>query len=539
MTIWVKGLVGIVCLHLLLTMPNRLSAFSVGAFLDVPVALPVVIAGLALVTPRMQGLVRHLLLLLLGALLLLKVADMAAIAFQGRIFDPLTEWRILGPAWNVLSHSLGPARLAALSAAGVLGLAVALSALWWSLLQVSRLVASALAPRRAPVIVVAAVGVLAGVSAAAGGWKSPYGAPVVALVSGHVRTAVQNARSLDALMQTAATDPVDHIPENALLAKLEDKDVALIFVESYGQTVLANPLYAPRITRRLAASEDAVAAAGLKARSAWLTAPTVGGQSWLAHATLVSGLWIDSQQDYDWLMTSQRTTLNRLFRQAGWRTIAVMPAITEPWPEGAYYGYDTIYCAMNMGYRGAPFNWVTMPDQYVLSFVQRRELSSDEDRPVMAEFALISSHAPWVPIPPVLDWDAVGDGSVFTPYANSGDPPSVVWSDPERVREQYLKAIDYSLATLASFVRAYAGHDLVLVILGDHQSATIVTGPDATRNVPAHIITADEAVLEAAGAWGWTAGMVPDERSAHWRMDRFREHFVIGMSSVPDTLSGP
>ena len=37
-------------------------------------------------------------------------------------------------------------------------------------------------------------------------------------------------------------------------------------------------------------------AAGYRARSGFLTSPTFGGSSWLAHASLMSGLWVDDQQ---------------------------------------------------------------------------------------------------------------------------------------------------------------------------------------------------------------------------------------------------
>src|SRR6185436_11432802 len=53
---------------------------------------------------------------------------------------------------------------------------------------------------------------------------------------------------------------------------------------------------------------------------AFLTSPTFGAISWLAHATLQSGLWVDSQPRYDLLVTSPRLTLSRLFQRAGSRT---------------------------------------------------------------------------------------------------------------------------------------------------------------------------------------------------------------------------
>ena len=43
---------------------------------------------------------------------------------------------------------------------------------------------------------------------------------------------------------------------------------------------------------------------GYSAQSAFLTSPTFGGVSWLAHATLQSGMWVDSQQKYDRLAST-------------------------------------------------------------------------------------------------------------------------------------------------------------------------------------------------------------------------------------------
>ena len=44
----------------------------------------------------------------------------------------------------------------------------------------------------------------------------------------------------------------------------------------------------------LNAGTDSLRAAGFSARSAFLTSPTFGGISWLAHSTFQSGLWISN-----------------------------------------------------------------------------------------------------------------------------------------------------------------------------------------------------------------------------------------------------
>jgi hypothetical protein len=207
-------------------------------------------------------------------------------------------------------------------------------------------------------------------------------------------------------------------------------------------------------------------------------------------------------------MASRRPSLNRLFAGAGWETVAVMPAITMDWPEAAYYGYDRILAAGNLGYRGKPFNWITMPDQYTLSAFQRLVRDKQDRKPVMAEIALISSHAPWTPVASMVDWDSVGDGQVFDAQATSGDPPAVVWSDPQRVRRQYIQTIDYSLEALSSYIARY-GDDAVFLVIGDHQPAAIVTGPKASRAVPFSVISRDAALVNRFRADGFDAGMRP------------------------------
>ena len=167
------------------------------------------------------------------------------------------------------------------------------------------------------------------------------------------------------------------------------------------------------------------------------------------------------------MVASGRRTLYHLARDAGCRTAVVMPAITQRWPEGALIGFETILDADDLGYRGRPFNWVTMPDQYTLATCPRR--LDDVPRPDFVQVALISSHAPWTPIPPMIGREAVGDGRVFARWADADDPPSVDWQDRDRVRDQYRQAVDYALtATFASIARTAGSDASLTIVLGDH-----------------------------------------------------------------------
>lgn len=149
----------------------------------------------------------------------------------------------------------------------------------------------------------------------------------------------------------------------------------------------------------------------------------------------------------------------------------------------------------------------------------------------MAEVALISSHAPWTPVPTLIDWDAVGDGTVFNAQAESGDPPAVVWADPERVRRQYIQTIDYSLQTLGSYMERF-NRNTVFVILGDHQPAAIITGPSASRAVPIHVVSADRDLIESFRNEGFEVGMIPGVQTREWPMDAMRQVLI-------DRFSGP
>ena len=126
-----------------------------------------------------------------------------------------------------------------------------------------------------------------------------------------------------------AQDAFRDTPGDQLLTALRGKDVVLAFVESYGRDAVEDPEFAAQVGAVLDGGTSGCAAAGFAARSGFLTSPTAGGGSWLAHATLLSGLWIDNQQRHDSLLASDRLTLNGAFRRAGWRTVGVMPAATS------------------------------------------------------------------------------------------------------------------------------------------------------------------------------------------------------------------
>jgi phosphatidylglycerophosphate synthase len=513
-----------------LVFPDRLVRLTPLTFARIPVEGLVLVALALALPPRARRRFGVGAGLLLGVLAIVRILDMGFREFVHRPFNPVTDWRLLDSAVIVLRDSVGQGWADVALVGGVLlvvGLVAAVAA------STARLIRVAARRRALSAGTVGSLGALWVVCAVLGVYVVP-GAPVASLgaaqlAAAQVVGAYDNLRDLPAFRaQLAADDPWSRVPGEDLLTALRGKDVVIAFVESYGRVAVEGAPFSADIRDLLSAGTQATARAGFGSRSAFLTSPTFGGVSWLAHATLHSGLWIDSQQRHDQLLESDRFTLSAAFARAGWRTVADVPSNRDPWPEGeAFYRFDRIYDRHDVGYAGPKFSFAAMPDQYTLAAFDDLELGPGHD-PVMAEIDLVSSHEPWTPLPRMVPWDQVGDGTVYRGMPDEGPTPAEVFGDAERIQRLYGQSIEYSLTALISWVTTFHGgdDDLVLILVGDHQPAEVVSGPDASHDVPITVLTRDPAVLDRIAGWGWDDGMLPGRHAPVWRMDAFRDRFL-------------
>lgn len=516
--------ISIVFIFIVLVIPNNIEDITFASFFVVP--FEAIILGLLLFFPRPIGvLFRWLASAILALGVLLTVADIATYQVFARTFNPIFDAYLLVNGMHLLNGAVGTIKAVMLVLLLIFIVAMLIGLIFLTLGRVSVLV------QRKPYFS-GPVLILALVVYSLFLWKEWGGVAVrfYSLLDMHFNETLAGINELKTFHVEVDKDFTTTIPNENLFSKLKGKDVLLVFIESYGRTVLDKPEFAEHVRPLLQKATEDLHVNGLSARSAYLTSPTFGGLSWLAHGTALSGLWINSQVRYDTLMMSQRASLNRLFKRAGWRTAAVVPAITMAWPESQYFGYDQIYTGHDLGYSGKPFNWITMPDQYTLSAFQARERNSDH-APVMTEMALISSHAPWTPIPQLVDWSVVGNGTIFNEQAAKGDSPDIVWQDNDRIRTQYRLSIEYVLQTLVSYAVHYGDDNLVILAFGDHQPAPLVTGNTDNRDVIVHLIARDSKIMEAIAGWNWTDGMLPTSQAPVWRMDEVREKLINTFSS--------
>ncbi len=348
-------------------------------------------------------------------------------------------------------------------------------------------------------------------------------------------SATQAAFSDQRLFERAShgRDPEASIPASNLLTGLRGKDVIIAFVESYGQVSIQGASFSLGIDASLRRDNASLARAGWSAQSAWVTAPGYGGISQEAHSTLQAGLWVNSRQRYSELVSSSRFTLSDAFDKAGWRTVGDSPATDDAsFPSGTkFYHFDQLYDRSNVGYRGPTFSYAPMPDQYILAAFQRLELAPGH-KPVMAEIDTVSSHSPWAPLPTMVPWSKVGNGSIFDPMPARGETALSVLDNASKQRQAYGTSIRYSLQVLTSWVTELNDPNLVLILLGDEQPDTPITSPGASHNVPISIIARDPSVFRQIASWHWQDGLLPGRHAPLEPMDAFRNQFLGAFSTA-------
>lgn len=455
------------------------------------------------VTPR-RTLVARGLAALWVALMVGRYADVTARSMWGRPINLYWDMPHLPAVGAMLAAVATPAVVAAAVAALVLVPTLLFLPLRWAFGRLIDAVASATI-RRAILAGGALMLVVAGMQRL-GGERVPQWPGVATPVSlVWARQAGQVAYEMTGAGVTALGPP----PVIASsLARVQGADVLLLFVESYGAVTWERPAFATALAPARAELDAAIAATGRGVVSTYLDSPTFGGESWLAHISLLSGTEVRDGATNTRLMAQQRDTMVTPFSRHGYRTVAIMPGIRGRWSEGGFYGFDEIYDAGKLAYDGPPFGWWDITDQFALARLDALELDVPNRRPVFAVFPTISTHTPFTPAPPYQpDW-----ARVRTPAPFDDDELAAAWAEPADwldLGPGYMRAMTYAYRVFAGYLTLHPDRDLVMILVGDHQPPALVSGEGAPWHVPMHVITSRQAVLDGLVAQGFTAGLTP------------------------------
>jgi phosphatidylglycerophosphate synthase len=509
-----------------LVAPDQENRLTPGAFVRLPLEGVAFVALVLILPAGSRRVLAWLVGPVLGLLLIVKALDMGFFATFDRPFDPVGDLSYTGIGIETLRDSIG--RTAAnLLVAGIVAAGVAVLALMTlAVLRVTRVAAG---HRRWSL---QAVGALAAVWVLCWVVGTPIASTSAAtLVVDEVKAVQAGVEDHAVFAEQIRRDRYRHTPGNQLLTALRGKDVLLVFVESYGQVAVQGSSFSAKVDAVVRQGTRNLQRSGFQARSAFLTSSTFGGLSWLAHSTMQAGVWVNSQRRYDQLVATKRTTLASAFKRAGWRTVSDVPSDNRAWPQGtSFYHYDQLYDRRNVGYKGPHYSYASMPDQYVFLALQRLELQKKHRKPLFAEVDLVSSHTPWTRIPELIPWDEVGDGTIYWHQPAQTVTRADLFSHHDKVRAAYARSVEYSMSAMVSFVQHYGQKNLVLIVLGDHQPAKVVSGENPTHDVPISIIARDPKVLQAISSWSWQPGLLPSPDAPLWRMSSFRDRFLDAFS---------
>ncbi len=517
-----------------LLLPNSLAALRPNRFTRIP-AEAIVGAAILLALPRRPRIITAATAgTALGALTILNVLDMGFREYLGRGFNLVLDWSLLDDAQAYMEDSMGAATTLTATIGAILLAVLLLVLTALATVRLSNILAAHKQQATKATLIAGTVWITCstlGLQLAGMPIASDRAASALAIQARRVQDTLRDEA---AFAKEAKADTFGATPPAQLLPDLRGKDVIFTFIESYGRSAIEDPIMAPGVTSTLETSTKSLEAAGYKAKSGWLTSATYGGSSWLGHSTFLSGLWIDNQQRYRTVTSGDHLSLTKAFQKTGaWDTVGIMPGIQKGWPEADFYGLNKVYDAFHLGYQGPKFSWSTMPDQYTLEAFQRMVHGKKRDKPLMSEVILTSSHQPWAPIPKMVDWDDLGDGSLFESIQKQGKKPQDIITDTTKSREEYGKSIEYSVTSLTQWLERYGTKDTVLVFLGDHQPIARVSGNKASRDVPISIVAKDPKVLDKITTWNWTDGLQPAPDAPVWKMDAFRDRFLTAYGSTP------
>lgn len=491
-----------------------------------PLLLIAVLALLALAGRRLPGWLRWLVAALVLAAALLQLADAAVLGIFDRQLNLYFDLPHVPQLLGLFFDAAGPWRGTAGIAAAVLALAAA-----WTLISVA--LAAAERALRPPSHAVAALGLLGALLVAA---------PVSGIALGHP---LLGERAMPAITRQSALlwrtwrvmhgdDPAYEAalaapqPKPGPLPGLKQRDVYLIFFESYGTVLLDNPRYAAAIVPALDRFAATVGNAGWHLVSDRIVSPTFGGGSWLVHGTMDSGVKLDPLLTR--LITgSKRETLPRYMRAAGYRSVEIEPGLKTPEPEQEFWGFDAIEGHADLGYRGPPFGWFGIPDQYTLEHFDATDAAPGH-KPLFAQIVLVSSHTPFAPVPPyVADWRP-GDLYRGIPQAQWDR----IYASPDwaHLDGPFLESVAYDLDTLAGWLARLPG-DALVIILGDEQPPGFISGTGQPRTVLIHVLSRDPDLLRPFQALGYVAGPLPPRHGDFKGMESFLGDYLRGFSAAP------
>lgn len=291
-------------------------------------------------------------------------------------------------------------------------------------------------------------------------------------------------------------------------------NIYLLFIESYGGVATLTDYCSEPFSQLSQQLDTQLKSADWHIASNYSKSTVIGGRSWLAMTTAMTGARIEDQIQYNDLLNKHQTFPHMIayFNQQGYETVRVstmssnkidtMQMITIP---NLFWGFDQRYLFSDIPYKGFKYDYYGgIPDQYTLGHIQENILEKAE-RPYFMTFITMNSHGPWSNAPPIVeDWKSMD--TLLNPFPNGRPKLGMHIS-------QYWELMEFELKLLTKFILKYGDDNSVFILLGDHNPAGLEWKLKDRFNkwaTPIHIISKDEQFVNSFHQHGFTEGMKVD-----------------------------
>lgn len=301
-------------------------------------------------------------------------------------------------------------------------------------------------------------------------------------------------------------------------------DVHIYVVESYGTAI-----------RGLEGGDDWVAlledmekratAAGWHTAAGVSDAPVHGGRSWIADTSVLTGLHVATQSNYEraTALADRIPTLPNFFRDRGYTTVLVRPSDRER--PGVMlqnrFGFQKTVFFDDLKYTGPAVGWGHIPDQYSIH-VAHRDVIDPVEGPTFAFLHLCTSHLPWLYHPKVYDdpmevVERKGRREQILKIRTAKqelrmqarrftDDDGLKNIDRSKEQSNYVEAVNYDIESIVRQVGSPdPGRPQLVVFYGDHQPPFLARGEPPT--VPVHVMASDPRLLDPFLEAGFRPGL--------------------------------
>lgn len=336
--------------------------------------------------------------------------------------------------------------------------------------------------------------------------------------------------------------------------------VHIYIVESYGNGIRRNSIREGYYDL-LKGYQDRLTENGWKMRTGLSEAPVMGGRSWLADATLLSGRLVKYESVYRHLLPelSSIMTVPQFFSQQGYTTVLMRhnDRARPGLPIDNSYDFDRTVFHADVNYKGRPYGWAGVPDQYALGHLRDEVLPQVNEAPHFVFVHLASSHIPWDEVPPMLDdWRAhnIDYQGVEAKEVDSEEKKRQIKNQLKRFKrnddvrlrrlqpsedniDDYLQIITYSMDAVIDHVLDLENPPDMVIVAGDHQPPLYRRNTDFT--VPMHVLVRDGALLREFRERGFRRGMRPPKYENRILHEAFLSVLVRAIARSQDVKMPP